>query len=139
MTQPFRRYSLYALGLLAITNLLSFVNRNVVFALFEPIKQELAISDAQLGWLASAYVLVFSLAALPFGIISDLRSRRAVITTGVVLWSAFTLASGFATGFSQLLLRARQRLERVLHLAQVRDHRYQQLDLAMHARAQDCP
>ena len=29
MTQPFRRYSLYALGLLAITNLLSFVNRNV--------------------------------------------------------------------------------------------------------------
>jgi MFS family permease len=104
VTQPFRRYSLYALGLLAVTNLLSFVNRNVVFALFEPIKQELAISDAQLGWLASAYVLVFSLAALPFGIISDLRSRRAVITTGVVLWSAFTLASGFATGFSQLLI-----------------------------------
>jgi MFS family permease len=94
----------YALGLLALTNLLSFINRNVIFGLFEPIKADLALSDAQLGWLASAYVLVFSLAALPFGILSDLRSRRAVITVGVVLWSAFTLASGFAVSFGQLLI-----------------------------------
>lgn len=100
----FRSYSLYALGLLAVTNLLSFVNRNVIFALFDPIKLELSISDAQLGWLASAYVLVFSLAALPFGVLSDLRSRRAVITTGVVLWSGFTLASGFTVSFGQLLV-----------------------------------
>jgi MFS family permease len=103
-TAALRRYSFYALGLLAVTNLLSFINRNVIFALFEPIKLELSISDAQLGWLASAYVLVFSLAALPFGVLSDLRSRRAVITTGVVLWSGFTLASGFVISFGQLLV-----------------------------------
>ena len=94
---------LYALGVLATCNLVSYINRNVVFALFEPIKLDLSLSDTQLGWLASAYVLVFSLAALPFGILSDLRSRRAVITAGVLLWSVFTLASGFATGFGQLL------------------------------------
>jgi MFS family permease len=99
-----RRYSFYALALLATTNLLSFVNRNVIFGLFDPIKVDLAISDAKLGWLASAYVLVFSLAALPFGILSDLRSRRLVITIGIALWSGFTLASGFATSFSQLLI-----------------------------------
>jgi MFS family permease len=98
-----RSYRRYALGLLAVTNLLSFVNRNVIFALFDPIKRDLGISDAGLGWLASAYVLVFSLAALPFGVLSDLRSRRAVITVGVLLWSAFTLASGLATNFGQLL------------------------------------
>ena len=46
--------SYYALGLLALTNLLSFVNRNVIFGLFEPIKADLSISDTQLGWLASA-------------------------------------------------------------------------------------
>jgi MFS family permease len=103
-TPPLRTYNLYALGLLAVTNLLSFVNRNVIFALFDPIKLELSISDAQLGWLASAYVLVFSLAALPFGIVSDLRSRRAVITIGVLLWSGFTLASGFAVSFGQFLV-----------------------------------
>jgi MFS family permease len=98
-----RAYSHYALAVLAIANLLSFINRNIVFALFESIKLDLSLSDTQLGWLASAYVLVFSLAALPFGVLSDLRSRRAVITIGVVLWSAFTLASGLATSFGALL------------------------------------
>ena len=101
---PSRAYSWYALGLLALINLLSFVNRNIVFALFDPIKRELHLTDAQLGWLASAYVLVFALAALPFGLLGDLRSRRGVIATGVVLWSACTFASGFATDFGELLL-----------------------------------
>jgi MFS family permease len=101
---PSRAYSWYALGLLALINLLSFVNRNIVFALFDPIKRDLRLTDAQLGWLASAYVLVFALAALPFGLLGDLRSRRGVIATGVVLWSVCTLASGFATDFRELLL-----------------------------------
>src|SRR2546427_4749505 len=49
-----------------------------------------SLSDQQLGWLGSAYVIVLSLAALPLGVIGDLRSRRAVIAFGVGLWSAFT-------------------------------------------------
>ena len=99
-----RPYALYALGLLALINLLSYVNRSVVFALFEAIKHDLGVTDAQLGWVASAYVLVFSLAALPFGVLGDLRSRRAVITGGVIVWSAFTVLSGAVTSFAGLLL-----------------------------------
>ncbi len=101
---PSRTYSWYALLLLAFLNLLSFVNRNVVFALFDPVKRDLHLTDAQLGWLASAYVLVFALAALPFGLLGDLRSRRGVIAWGIVLWSAATVAGGFATDFRELLL-----------------------------------
>ncbi len=103
MSVPSRRYAVYALGVLALSNLLSYVNRNVLFALFEPIKAGLHLSDAQLGWLASGYVLIFSLAALPFGVLGDLRSRRVVIAAGMLIWSAATLASGLATGFAGLL------------------------------------
>jgi MFS family permease len=99
-----RAYTWYALGLLALINLLSFVNRNIVFALFDPIKRDLHLTDAQLGWLASAYVLVFALAALPFGLLGDLRSRRGVIAGGVLLWSVCTVASGFVNDFGGLLL-----------------------------------
>ncbi len=99
-----RPYALYALGLLALINLLSYVNRSVVFALFEAIKHDLGVTDAQLGWVASAYVLVFSLAALPFGVLGDLRSRRAVITGGVLVWSAFTVLSGAVHTFPALLV-----------------------------------
>lgn len=94
----------YGLGLLAVANLLSYVVRNVVFALFEPLKHDLHLADAQLGFLASAYVLAFSLAALPAGIIGDLRSRRSVVVSGILLWSVFTLASGFVTGFGWLVV-----------------------------------
>ncbi len=95
-------YRWYALGLLAFINLLNYLDRNVIFALFEPIKRDLALTDTQLGWLGSAYILVFSVAALPFGVISDLRSRRAVIAAGVAVWSAFTVLGGVVRNFGQL-------------------------------------
>ncbi|MGH7631762.1 MAG: MFS transporter [Gemmatimonadales bacterium] len=97
-----RAYRGYALGLLAFINLLNYLDRNVIFALFEPIKRDLALTDTQLGWLGSAYILVFSVAALPFGVISDLRSRRAVIGGGVAIWSVFTFLGGLVRSYWQL-------------------------------------
>jgi len=89
--------------LLTFINLLNYIDRNVVFALFEPIKRELVLSDQQLGWLGSAYVIVLSLAALPLGVVGDLKSRRAVIAFGVGLWSVFTVLGATARHFWQLL------------------------------------
>ncbi|HSC59112.1 MAG TPA: MFS transporter, partial [Gemmatimonadales bacterium] len=97
-------YRWYALALLTVLNLLNYLDRNVIFALFEPIKRDLSLTDAQLGWLGSAYILVFSVAALPFGVLSDLRSRRAVIAWGVSLWSAFTVLAGLVRGFGSLFV-----------------------------------
>ena len=89
---------------MTLINLLNYTDRNVVFALFEPIKRELALSDQQLGWLGSAYVVVLSFAALPLGVLGDLKSRRAVIAFGVGLWSAFTALGATVSRFWQLLL-----------------------------------
>ena len=44
--------------------------------MFEPIKRDLHLSDAQLGWLGSAYIIVLSLAALPL-LTAYARERRA--------------------------------------------------------------
>jgi len=63
-----------------------YTDRNVVFALFEPIKRELVLSDQQLGWLGSAYVIVLSLAALPLGVLGDLKSGAR--------WIAFASGCG---------------------------------------------
>jgi MFS family permease len=92
----------YVLGLLTCINLLNYLDRNVVYAVFEPIKHDLQVTDAQLGWLGSAYIIVLSLAALPLGVIGDLRSRRSVITWGVAIWSLATAAGGFVRQFWQL-------------------------------------
>ena len=99
-----RAYAAYALGLLTLINFLNYTDRNVVFALFEPIKRELALSDQRLGWLGSAYVIVLSLAALPLGVLGDLKSRRAVIAFGVGLWSVCTALGAVVRSFWQLLV-----------------------------------
>ncbi|MGE0551953.1 MAG: MFS transporter [Gemmatimonadales bacterium] len=92
----------YALAILTATNLLNYLERNAIFAVFEPIKRDLGLTDAELGWLGTAYVLVFSLAALPLGLLGDLRSRRAVIAGGIVAWSVGTALSGLALGFGSM-------------------------------------
>ncbi len=99
-----RAYASYALGLLTIINVVNYMERNVIFALFEPIKRELNLTDAHLGWLGTAYVLVFSIAALPVGVLSDLRSRTGMTAFGVALWSAFTSLGGLVRSFGQLLV-----------------------------------
>ena len=83
-------------------NLLSYLDRNIIFALFEPIKRELLVTDAQLGWLGSAYAIVFSVAALFSGVLSDLSSRRAVLAGGLALWSTFTALGGATRSYFQL-------------------------------------
>lgn len=98
-----RSYANFALAVLTAVNLLNYLERNAIFALFEPMKRDLGFSDAHLGWLGSAYVLVFSLASLPAGVLGDLASRRVVIACGVTLWSLATSLSGLVDGFGSLL------------------------------------
>jgi MFS family permease len=99
-----RRRAGAALGLLACINLLNYLDRNIIFALFESIKRELSLNDVQLGWLGGAYILVFSVAALPFGVIGDLKSRKTVIAAGTALFSVFTSLGGLVRGFTQLFI-----------------------------------
>ena len=49
-----RAYASYALGLLTLINVVNYMARNVLFALFEPIKRDLNLTDAHLGWLGAA-------------------------------------------------------------------------------------
>lgn len=49
-------------------------------------------------------MIVLSLAALPLGVLGDLKSRRAVITFGVGLWSLFTALGGLVRSFWQLFV-----------------------------------
>jgi MFS family permease len=97
-----RRYAAYAVVLLALINVINYLDRNVLFVLFEPIKRDLHLTDQQLGWLGSAYVVIYALSAIPLGVLSDLKSRRAVIAAGVTVWSVFTAMGGLARNFWQL-------------------------------------
>jgi len=64
----------------------------------------MSLSDQQLGWLGSAYVIVLSFAALPLGVVGDLKSRRSVIGFAVAVWGTFTTLGGVVRRYWQLFL-----------------------------------
>jgi predicted MFS family arabinose efflux permease len=94
-----------ALVLLTAVNLLNYVDRYIVPALFESLKQSsLQPSDTQLGWLMSGFLLVYTLAAPVFGRLGDTGRRPRALAAGVALWSAATALGGVAWSYVSLLV-----------------------------------
>ncbi len=100
ISTPYRRY---ALGLLLAVNLLNYIDRQVLFAVFPLIKADLAITDTQLGFLGSAFMLSYLLLAPLFGWLGDHYSRIRLASGGLVVWSLATALAGYAPGYRTLL------------------------------------
>jgi predicted MFS family arabinose efflux permease len=90
------------LVLLLTVNLLNYMDRQVLYALLPAIQKDLSLSDAQAGSLASAFMVVYMLAALPIGYLADRGGRKLWMAAGIGLWSLATAASGVARGFVQI-------------------------------------
>jgi MFS family permease len=86
--------------LLLAVNLLNYVDRQLLSALLPAIQKDLALTDTQAGSLASAFMVVFMLTALPIGYVADRWGRPLWISVGLGLWSLATAASGMARGFA---------------------------------------
>lgn len=96
-------YRRYALGLLLAVNLLNYIDRQVLFAVFPLIKIDLRLSDTALGFLGSAFMLSYLLFAPLFGWLGDNWSRTRLASGGLVVWSLATALAGFAPGYRTLL------------------------------------
>lgn len=99
-----RGYARYVLGLMVAINLLNYMDRWVAASAGPSIEKDLGISDPQFGLLGTAFLLVYAIAALPFGYWGDRGVRKHVIGVGVAIWSVATLFTGFARTFGQLFL-----------------------------------
>ena len=95
----------YILTLLMIAYVLSFLDRQVLSILVEPIKNELHVGDTLMGLLTGpVFVLFYCFLGIPIAWLADRRSRPMIITVSLALWSAFTALSGLATSFVPLAL-----------------------------------
>ncbi|HEY6783497.1 MAG TPA: MFS transporter [Gemmatimonadales bacterium] len=90
---------------LSLINLFNYLDRYVVPALFESLKQSpLHPTDGQLGFLMSGFLIVYTVTAPIFGRSGDRGRRPRVLAFGVFLWSLATTAGGLARSYLQLLL-----------------------------------
>jgi predicted MFS family arabinose efflux permease len=91
------------LVVLTLINFLNYFDRLIVFPMFPLLKDEFGVSDFRLGLLGSVFIVVHSIAVLPFGYWSDRASRQKIMAFGVALWSLATALSGLATSFRMLV------------------------------------
>ena len=96
------RRRLPALLVLLLINAANFFDRQILAAVTEPIRREWNLTDTQIGWLGTAFTLLYALASLPLGRLADTRSRKKLLAAGVAVWSGLTFLSGLTRGFWQL-------------------------------------
>jgi MFS family permease len=92
------------LVILTAINFLNYIDRQIIYAVFPLIKQDMLLSDKQLGFIGSAFVVVYLITSPIFGRQGDLVSRKGIIALGVGLWSLATVGASVAQNYSQLLL-----------------------------------
>ena len=91
--------------LLSIVNLVNFIDRQLIFALFPLIKSEFSASDFHLGLLGTTFMITHAIATVPLGILADrYPKRKLMITLGMVFWCSFTFVSGLAKRLLHLIV-----------------------------------
>jgi predicted MFS family arabinose efflux permease len=92
----------WTLFVLFLLNTLNFFDRNVLGAVVEPLRREWQLGDAQVGWIGTAFTLLYAVVGLPLGRLADARRRTWLLAGGAFFWSAMTALSSLATGFAGL-------------------------------------
>jgi MFS family permease len=100
---PSPSYSRYALALLLVVNLLNYIDRQILYAVFPLIKVDFSLSDTALGFLGSAFMICYMCSAPLLGWLGDRGNRVRLASCGVAVWSLATALAGFAPGYRSLL------------------------------------
>jgi MFS family permease len=95
----------YTVAVLSVVYMFSFIDRQILVLLIEPIKHDLQISDTQVSLLTgAAFAVLYSIMGVPMGRAADRWTRRGVIAVGVAIWSVMTIGCGFARSFWQVFV-----------------------------------
>jgi MFS family permease len=96
-------YGRYALAILLAVNLLNYIDRQVLYAVFPLVKADLRLSDTALGLLGSAFMLCYMVSAPLLGWLGDRMRRVKLASSGLAIWSLGTALAGIAPGYGSLL------------------------------------
>ena len=97
------RASWWALIVLTATYTFSFIDRQIINLLVDPIRTDLSLSDSQVSFLQGlAFVLPYVILSIPLGRIVDRANRIRVLVIGILVWTVSCVTCGLAKNFWQL-------------------------------------
>jgi MFS family permease len=100
---PLERW--YVLIVMCLVYAINIAARYVVTTVFEPIRLELALSDAGAAFLTGVpLALFYVVCGIPIAWLADRSNRRNIVAVSLVLWSGFTVLCGLSVSYLQFLL-----------------------------------
>jgi len=92
------------LGIIAVAYATNAADRQIFPTLLPAIRAEFGWDLSQAGFLSTAFTLGLALIGIPAGLVVDRVARKPTIVVSMILYSAFTLATNYATGFWDMLV-----------------------------------
>ena len=98
-------YRRYALGALTLVYTLNFLDRGLMILLLQSVKDDLHLSDTQLGFLTGiAYAIFYAVLGLPIARWADRANRVTLTAIAIGLWGLTVAACLLVVNFTQLVL-----------------------------------
>ena len=95
----------WTLLMLLFVYVMSFLDRQIMGILIQPIKTEFGVSDTAMGVLSGVtFALFYSTLAIPFARYADRANRRNLVSYCCAAWSAMTAMCGLAGSYWTLAL-----------------------------------
>ena len=99
------RHGWYLVFTLLLFYIFSFIDRQIISLLVEPIKRDLQVSDTQVGLLGGlTFALFYTFFGIPIGRLADRMNRKSIIAFGVIAWSLMATWCGLAKNWTQLVI-----------------------------------
>jgi MFS family permease len=102
--RPFKlKVSILFLFLLCLSYIINAADRQIFPMMLTWITKAYGFNLQESGLLSTVFTLGLAIAGIPTGYFMDRSSRKTVMIVGMVIYSVFTLATVFATGFWDML------------------------------------
>src|SRR5258705_13231808 len=94
----------YVVIVMCLVYAVSIADRYVVSTVLEPIRLDLQLTDAGVGFLTGVPLGLFYVSfGIPMSWLADRKNRRNILVVSLIFWSAFTAACGMARSYWQFL------------------------------------
>ena len=100
------RYPMYVFSVMFGISFLNYMDRYVLTGAAATVAKELGFTNPnqEIGYIASAFLVVYTLATVPLGIWADRAKRKNVVAICVAIWSVATALTALANSFTTLFI-----------------------------------
>jgi MFS family permease len=97
-------YARYVFWVMFAISFLNYLDRSVLSGAINEVAKELHFGLEGIGFISSAFLVIYTLGIMPLGILADRMARKNVVATTVAVWSVITALTALATNFTTLFI-----------------------------------